>query len=148
VHKITNSGVYILEIFVKNSFTITLRKKDKFILSKGYYYYFGSAQKNLSSRINRHKRKDKITHWHIDNITVNTNAEIINTFIMEDVGKDYECKLREKVEDYFKLIHPIKGFGNSDCENCISHLLFSENRIKIEEITIDIKKYPIEKLGI
>lgn len=134
--KITNSGIYILEILLSQDITITLRKNIKHELHNGYYYYIGSAQKNLKSRVERHKKKNKIIHWHIDNITVNENADLTNVFIYEGLDKSFECRLREMIEVNFELLHPIKRFGNSDCNECESHLLFSKSKIDIQNLTV------------
>lgn len=126
--KTTNSGVYILEIYLKDELFLNT-KKFNVLLYSGYYYYFGSAQKNLISRINRHIKKEKIIHWHVDLLTTNTQSEVTNVYYLLDVGKELECDMRKKVEEGFHLLHPIKSFGNSDCKNCYSHLLYSKTQI-------------------
>ncbi len=128
VPKTTNSGVYILEIYLKDELFLN-SKKFNLLLHTGYYYYFGSAQKNLISRINRHIKKDKIIHWHIDLLTTNSKCNVSNVYYLLDMGKEIECEMRKKVEEGFHLLHPIKSFGNSDCKNCYSHLLYSKTKI-------------------
>jgi len=98
-------------------------------LKKGYYYYVGSAQKNLIQRIERHKRKRKKLHWHIDYLTTHSNISITNTLILENAAKQEECVLVSKLISLEKFSHPIKNFGNSDCNICESHLLYSATKL-------------------
>jgi len=108
----------------KNIFVKTSKSGDK-ELQRGYYYYIGSAQKNLIHRINRHIKKEKIIHWHIDQITCSKYSFIKSIGIFENKDKNFECELSLKIEEGFNLLHPIKSFGNSDCTKCVSHLLYS-----------------------
>ncbi|HPN39145.1 MAG TPA: DUF123 domain-containing protein [Melioribacteraceae bacterium] len=118
-----------------NKFSIKI-SNNLYNLMIGYYYYVGSAQKNLQSRIDRHKKKIKKIHWHIDNITTNINSDINNVFVFINAKKDFECELRDLIEHKFNLTHPIKNFGNSDCNKCFSHLLYSKNKIDLRELTM------------
>lgn len=124
-----NTGIYVLELKVKNKFTFSHHKLGVKDLVKGYYYYFGSAQINLSQRINRHLNKNKKEHWHIDFLTCNDNILINKIFIIKNLNKDYECKIANGLKQSFNLKIPIKNFGNSDCNKCESHLLFSKIEI-------------------
>lgn len=126
---IDNSGIYILEIELKQTLILKHKKFNETKLVSGFYYYVGSAQKNLLSRIKRHYKKDKKLHWHIDYLTSRREAEIKNAYIIKNLNKNYECKLTSELEKKFKLNFPIIGFGNSDCTRCKSHLLFSEKKI-------------------
>lgn len=83
--KTTNSGIYILEIYIKDELLLNAKKFNT-VLNDGYYYYFGSAQKNLISRINRHVKKEKIIHWHIDLLTTNPQCVVSNVYYLLDVG--------------------------------------------------------------
>lgn len=131
MQKITdNSGIYLLEISVNSEFYID---RFDFSFKTGYYYYTGSAQRNLISRVERHYRKNKKLHWHIDYITANPNSSIINTWIFLLQPRNFECTLNTKLIKN-GLSVPIKGFGNSDCSNCSSHLLYSPFKIKIKSM--------------
>jgi Uri superfamily endonuclease len=125
----SNCGIYILEIFVPEILSLGIQKFKKLEIDSGYYYYVGSAQKNLKHRIKRHLRKDKIIHWHIDHLTVHKQNQINTIFIFENEAKLFECGLVNEIENHYKLVHPLKGFGSSDCTNCKSHLLYSKNKI-------------------
>jgi Uri superfamily endonuclease len=130
VHKTINSGIYILEIRLVENIKVVLGKNKEFDLPQGYYYYVGSAQKNLQSRVNRHRTKNKKIHWHIDHITSNYFADVLTVYTFENAKKEFECELRELIEKKFNLTHLIKNFGNSDCNKCESHLLYSKSPIE------------------
>ena len=93
---------------------------------KGYYYYSGSAQKNLKQRIERHRRKEKTIRWHIDYLTTHPQVQITNVFVFENAEKKFECELISLLKDKSALTNSIKGFGNSDCKTCDTHLLYGE----------------------
>ncbi len=123
--KLIDSGIYIIELVLKSNVTITHPKFTDFIFPPSYYYYVGSAQKNLSARILRHLKKDKKLHWHIDYLTSNKNVMLSRAFIIEGNSKNEECILVSKLLKTTKMIIAAENFGNSDCRNCKSHLLKS-----------------------
>ena len=124
-----NSGVYLLEIFASEPFTIDLESyKDK-VLSPGYYYYSGSAQKNLVQRVERHQSEDKTIHWNIDHLTIIPTNKIKAVFLFDGAHKNQECELISELTENFKLKVALKGFGNSDCRRCVSHLLYCKKRL-------------------
>ncbi len=133
---ISNSGIYILELYCKERTQITHKKFGAMNFAKGYYYYVGSAQKNLYQRIERHKRKEKNLHWHIDYLTTNNNFNLKRIFTFKSKQKKFECILVSEVETIFNLTYPIKHFGNSDCNSCVSHLLFSGRQIDLSRLTM------------
>jgi Uri superfamily endonuclease len=124
-----NSGIYILEIFVPKSFPLRILKFKDCEIEPGFYYYVGSAQKYLNARIKRHLQKEKKVHWHIDHITSFRGNEIKNVFVFEEMKKDFECRLVSVIENIYNLKYSIRGFGNSDCSLCESHLLHTKTEI-------------------
>ena len=129
VLKLTNRGIYVLEMFIREKIDFHHNALGNHSFQKGYYYYAGSAQKNLSQRIERHIKKNKKRHWHIDYLTSNNNIEITNVYLLKNYSKNYECKLVKVLIEKYDLEIIIRGFGNSDCKSCESHLLYSNNRI-------------------
>lgn len=129
-----NSGIYILELHSKTNFNFDHKKFGKLKLPAGYYYYIGSAQKNLAQRITRHFRKNKKLHWHIDYLIKKRSIKLINAYLLENYGKEGECKLVRDLQTEFGLKSIIKNFGNSDCRNCESHLLYSEESINYNQL--------------
>ena len=124
-----NRGVYILEIFIEYGFTLKTKTFGKVRLEKGYYYYIGSAQKNLRSRIQRHLKKEKTIHWHIDLITTAEEAKITKICILPFAPKNEECETVQKMLRLKLAVNSIPNFGNSDCKICVTHLLYSPKRI-------------------
>jgi Uri superfamily endonuclease len=116
-------GVYILKIILKKNQEIIIGKLGKINFKKGNYYYVGSSQNNIDKRIQRHKRKEKKIHWHIDYLTTNAQVEKITAKKFINYLKEKECLEAKKL---LKKYEPIKKFGCSDCK-CISHLFFSKN---------------------
>lgn len=124
-----NSGVYLLELHIKNSIQIKAKKFAGHIFPKGYYYYSGSAQKNLRQRLERHLRKVKVINWHIDHLTTNSSCSIKTVFIANENSKNLECEFVKVLLEDFKLVINMEGFGNGDCKVCNSHLLYSKVKI-------------------
>ncbi len=124
-----NSGVYLLELYLKNPIQIKAKKFAGHIFPKGYYYYSGSAQKKLSQRLKRHLRKVKVINWHIDHLTTSPSCSIKTVFIANENSKELECEFINVLLKDFKLGINMEGFGNGDCSICDSHLLHSKNKI-------------------
>ena len=116
-------GIYILIIKCKSKTYINHPKFDKTGFLPGYYFYIGSAQKNLSKRIQRHYKKQKPLRWHIDYISTHPEFEITSHFTFE-YPREFECKLTNFLLSIDFISFPAKKFGSSDCNICPSHLLF------------------------
>lgn len=124
-----NSGIYVLEILAKENFSVGIKKFADRIFSAGYYYYVGSAQKNLKQRLTRHLSKKKIIHWHIDHITsINTNS-IKSIFLSTGSTKNLECELANYFEKKLNLDNSFHRFGNSDSNCSSTHLFYSMKKI-------------------
>ena len=74
-------GIYCLIIKLDKDKSIKIGKLNYINFKKGYYCYVGSALNNLKKRIERHKRKNKKLHWHIDYLL--KHAKIIDTLKIE-----------------------------------------------------------------
>lgn len=129
-----NSGIYILELHSKTNFRFDHKKFGNLKLPAGWYYYIGSAQKNLVQRVTRHFRKHKKIHWHIDHLIEKRSIKLINSYLLQNCGKEKECKLVKDLRTEFNLKSIIKNFGSSDCRNCESHLLYSEKIINYSQL--------------
>lgn len=132
------SGTYILELHANSDFSLKIKKFSKITFPTGYYYYSGSAQKNLNSRITRHTRKDKKIYWHIDHLTIHPEIELTNIYIFPDAKKAFECAIISVLEKSAK--HVAKIFGSSDCSHCFSHLLYSQKKIKLNNLLDSIDR--------
>lgn len=115
-----NKGIYCILIKLMKAPDIKIGCLGTFHFPIGFYVYTGSAQKNLEQRIQRHLRKEKKFHWHIDYLL--HHGQVICTY--KYPGEKYrECKLNQKIGAMRNATVPVKGFGSSDC-SCISHLYF------------------------
>lgn len=124
-----NKGIYILEMSITSQTQIGIKKFRNIRLEKGYYYYAGSAQKNLYHRVSRHFRKDKIVHWHIDHLTTQPGIKLESSLIIPYAEKEIEWELAYNLENYFDCSIPLPGFGNSDTNKTKSHLFYKRSKI-------------------
>lgn len=116
----SNSGVYVLWLFLPEETTIRIGKLGVFNFSSGVYAYAGSAQRNLRQRVSRHQRLCKKMHWHIDYLR--DKCRYLGQAVLLASPKEMECKL---VQDLLRIptaSYAIPGFGSSDCR-CFSHLI-------------------------
>ncbi len=114
-------GVYLLVVERREGSDREIGAIGRIHFPAGYYVYIGSARRGLKARVERHKRRRKKVHWHIDYLTV--DADRVGAFPIY-TGNDLECSLAERlhavaVESGGKAI---LGFGSSDCR-CESHLM-------------------------
>jgi Uri superfamily endonuclease len=100
--------------------TILVGKKGLIHFQKGCYVYVGSAFNGLEQRVQRHLRKQKKKHWHIDYLLPYTR--VIEVFYKESTQRE-ECTIAETFEGVFSSI---PGFGCSDC-SCASHLFSGDS---------------------
>lgn len=110
-------GSYILVIKLRQNKEIQIGKLGKIHFKKGFYIYVGSALNGLENRINRHIKKTKKKHWHIDYFL--DFADIIDIFYKERETKE-ECNIASTFD---KQLSIIAYFGCSDCR-CKSHLFY------------------------
>jgi len=130
-------GSYLLLVELKNTEIIPVGKLGKIDFKKGFYIYVGSALNGLDQRIQRHLRKQKKTHWHIDYLL--NHAKIVNVFYKQSEVKE-ECFIAKTLE---KELSIIPGFGCSDC-TCKSHLFYgSYKTIKNAIANLEMKQYLI-----
>ncbi len=140
-------GVYCLVISNKKNQEIPIGAKGPIYFEKGYWIYVGSAQgigsTNLKNRLQRHFRKDKKTHWHIDYL-LRGDVELLEA-IWAATHDNRECDISAYLgkSDLFQW-GPI-GFGAGDCEkSCKSHLLLYKKRKGVIQ-TIEVV---LENLGL
>ena len=130
-------GSYLLLVELKNTEIIPVGKLGKIDFKKGFYIYAGSALNGLDQRIQRHLRKQKKTHWHIDYLL--NHAKIVNVFYKQSEFKG-ECFIAKTLE---KELSIIPDFGCSDCA-CKSHLFYgSLKTIKNAIVNLEMNQYLI-----
>ena len=115
----SDSGVYIAVFQLPEARDISVGKLGRFGFRPGVYFYAGSAQRNLSARLERHGRKSKPLRWHIDSLSV--WADMLGAIVV--VGpRQRECELAKELARMFERAAP--GFGSSDCR-CAGHLFYA-----------------------
>lgn len=139
--ELDDRGSYILILFLKENQKIDIGKKLDLSFKKGYYIYVGSAKKNLSLRISRHKRLRKRLFWHIDYLR--ERADYITTLPIR--SKDnLECLIANDIKRISDMVIP--GFGSSDCD-CDSHLFaMKENPLRTRDLIDLLLYYRIDRL--
>jgi Uri superfamily endonuclease len=118
-----NSGSYQIFIKLKKDSSLRIGALGEFKFKKGVYIYTGSAMRNLTQRIERHKRKDlKKIRWHIDYLLACKNAQITDVKIYPATVRE-ECERNHKILERKDAYVPVHGFGSSDCKVCKAHLV-------------------------
>jgi Uri superfamily endonuclease len=131
------NGSYLILMELENDIMIPVGKLGEVEVIKGFYAYAGSAINGLDQRIQRHLRKQKKTHWHIDYLLNHT--KIVNVFYKQSKVKE-ECFIAKTLE---KELSITPGFGCSDCA-CKSHLFYgSYKTIKNAIDILEMKQYLI-----
>ena len=115
-------GLYLLLIRVDSNIQVRVRGAP-YNLQPGYYLYIGSGggPGGVNARIRRHLVKKKSIHWHIDQITTNTDAHIIKAWICNNSwGLYMESRVALCLEKHLDPGPP--GFGSSDDRHAKTHL--------------------------
>ncbi len=121
-------GNYTLIILLESPSRITAPNHRWSWLKKGYYAYTGSAvgkgAVSLRRRVDRHLRRKKTKHWHIDHLLACRKAKVTAVVACASTV-NRECKINKVIQTIRGARVPINGFGASDCEqNCKSHLVY------------------------
>jgi sugar fermentation stimulation protein A len=117
--EVKDRGSYLLIVKLAKETAITAGRLPGSVFQAGYYVYVGSAMSGLSSRLARHRRKNKKMHWHIDYLTAEA-SDVLPLPIRS--SKREECKIAGALSSLRQSGQ--RGFGSSDCD-CATHLLYS-----------------------
>ncbi|MBM4083927.1 MAG: GIY-YIG nuclease family protein [Planctomycetes bacterium] len=118
-----DAGAYQLVIEVRRTACVRIGRLGRFRFEPGRYVYCGSARRNLSARLARHRRKRKPLRWHIDYLRAHPSVRVLGTKTFA-LGTATECSLARKALARPGARIPAPGFGASDCrEGCPSHLV-------------------------
>ena len=115
---LADSGLYLAVLEVEEPATVEVGALGTFEFPAGFYTYVGSAQRGLSKRMRRHKRKRKRVHWHIDYLR--NAASKVRTFAIR--GARDESALADEIASLGER-HP-PGFGATDCDDD-GHLVYT-----------------------
>jgi sugar fermentation stimulation protein A len=121
-------GNYLLILEIAHSRNVDVGALGKILFQKGYYVYTGSARVNLTKRIERHLRRRKQFHWHIDYLRDRAEScKALPVRSSSDLEHDMAIALG-KLADW-----TVPRFGSSDCR-CPTHLFgFKENPIHMPQ---------------
>jgi sugar fermentation stimulation protein A len=119
------AGIYHLILYLKRRQRLCVGALGLVDFPSGYYIYTGSAQQGLAKRLERHLRKGKTRHWHIDYLTAVARIEQI---LVDGSGTKTECQRHELIMNLTGAKVIIPGFGSSDC-HCPSHVAYFEKRL-------------------
>ncbi len=120
-NKEKDRGSYLLILYLNGSKRIEIGGLGEIYFPKGFYIYVGSAMRNLTRRIKRHRRLKKNFHWHIDYLRARTRFHAI---IPIPSSIRVECRIAKALSGISQWNIP--KFGSSDC-SCRSHLFGMEN---------------------
>jgi len=162
-----DSGVYIMVMHLDHELDLEIGSKGMMHFNAGYYMYVGSAKANLTKRIERHKRKRKKMHWHLDYfrghcemiaaVPIRTSGLPLESWSLThepypsmpsmpdpDVDVSVECALADAVRAIAEWDVP--KFGCSDCD-CTSHLFgMTENPIHNKAFMDVVEEFRMNQL--
>ncbi len=139
---VKDEGLYLLIINLEKDTPINVPPGGFRTYKRGYYVYVGSARKNLSRRIDRHRRKRKRLRWHIDHLL--KHGRLIEALPIRSplVG---ECELATIVKGITEGF--VERFGSSDC-GCKSHLFYkAENPLHDRRFVYEVLRLRTEQLS-
>ena len=116
---IMDSGLYIAVFVLTGRLHLRIGALGSFTFRAGVYLYVGSAQRNLTARVERHGRRNKPLRWHIDYLS--TKATMLGAVLVPG-SRRQECRLAQQVAALLPRVVP--GFGSSDC-GCAGHLFYA-----------------------
>ena len=130
-------GSYIIILHLKQERTIRIGKLGDLRFKKGYYLSVGSAAKDLTQRLERHRRLTKKLDGEIDHLR--QHAEWVAGLPIR-TADDIECEIATAVAQITDWSVP--GFGSSDC-SCPTHLFgMNENPVhnrKFIDLLLDFR---------
>ncbi len=116
-------GAYLLQFRLEEPLELDAGRLGRVLLPAGWLAYVGSAMGpgGLRRRLERHLRRDKRLHWHIDYLTTVCTPVAWES----EVGEERrECAWVRRLLALPGTTVPAPGFGSSDCrEGCPAHLV-------------------------
>jgi sugar fermentation stimulation protein A len=136
-------GSYILILRLLKEARIEVGKLGGICFRKGYYLYIGSARKDLSRRIERHRRMRKRYFWHVDFFRA---AADLQHALPIRTGDDLECEIARAIKEIADWEVP--RFGSSDC-SCPSHLYgMTQSPLQSAKFISLLQYFRIERLKV
>lgn len=136
-----DAGDYMLVLHLEEAQQIVIGSMGEVNFKAGYYVYVGSARAHLTKRIERHKRKRKGMHWHIDYLRQVTSVVATLPIRASDDLEHALAKAVSEVADWY-----VPHFGSSDC-HCQSHLYgFTENPVHLKNFMDVVEEFRMNRL--
>ena len=136
-----NRGCYMVILELKKDIKEKIGNLGDLDFRKGFYIYVQSAEKNLDSMMDRHRRKRTNLSWHIDYLRA--KADIV-AIIPIRTADNLECALATAVSGIAEWSIPC--FGTYEC-NCFSHLFgMSTNPLNHVQFIDDLIYFRIDRL--
>jgi sugar fermentation stimulation protein A len=135
-------GCYLLILRLKRPCILEFgRRENRQNFPAGYYVYVGSAMKNLTQRLERHRRLRKNKFWHIDYLREVSEFQAAQPIRSSD---DLECAVAERMRTIADWAIP--GFGASDCA-CPGHLFgMKDDPLKRQEFIRLLQFFRMDRL--
>ena len=123
-------GSYCILFRLTEAVTVETKGRKRFKLKRGLYGYAGSAMGSggVEKRVERHLRREKKPHWHLDFLTVTPSFKAEKVLVF--YGKNVECEVARALS---KIGKAVPGFGSSDCK-CESHLIELKDLKEAEDV--------------
>jgi len=138
---IQDRGSYLLVLEMPSARRIRVGKLGTLGFQRGFYVYVGSAMANLSKRIERHRRKRKKFHWHIDYLRAFARFHAV---LAVRTSRRLECDIARAMKNIARSCIP--RFGSSDC-HCRSHLFaMGEDPLESAEFNALLQHFRMERL--
>jgi sugar fermentation stimulation protein A len=114
--EVQDRGSYLIMLHLPADSVIAVGKLGTVRFRRGYYLYVGAAATHLTKRVQRHMRRQKTFHWHIDYLKGHADRRIVFPIrSSEPLEHDVAAALSEVAQ------WSVAGFGASDC-GCETHL--------------------------
>jgi Uri superfamily endonuclease len=114
----SDRGSYALVIAVSRPSSIPVGRLGLVTFPSGAYVYCGSALGGLAARVARHRRAEKLRHWHVDHLL--DLATLVEVWVARSPER-LECRLASHLAALPGGELWAAGFGASDCR-CPGHL--------------------------
>jgi sugar fermentation stimulation protein A len=114
--EVHDGGSYLLVLRLPEETPIAVGSLGRVRFPPGFYLYVGSAQRNLTARVERHRRLKKKAFWHVDYLRAASELRAVLPVRSTD---RLECEIARALHGLTQWVVP--HFGASDCA-CPSHL--------------------------
>jgi sugar fermentation stimulation protein A len=135
---LSDRGSYLLVLRIPRPLLLPVGALGPLSFQGGYYVYVGSGMGGLTARMQRHLRRRKRLHWHIDYLLAEAEPKSVKALPIRTLQR-LECSLARDVTRLGERAVP--DFGSSDCR-CPSHLVrFERDPLQDERFLALLYRY-------